>query len=615
MASRRLLLLGGLFALGFAALLGRLADLQILRGEDLRRRADDRKSWREVIPAIRGRILADGGEVLAEDAPAYDVLAIPDEVEDPARLAAFLGVPLADLERRLLEGKAAVLRDLERRLVDGKAPDLGDRQIGALYRILSEEDGRTPGGLAAAIRRARREPQPVLLDAPREQILRIRARAEAFPELAIADRSVRRYPQGTTAAHLVGSVGPITIEQIRRWTGVDVATDGGYAQAARALRETGLDLGDLAGQSGIEALCEEGLRGMRGIRVHEKDHRGAQVQTLLEQPPVAGRDVRLTIRLPVQRAAEAALAGRRGAVVAMDCRTGAILALASAPAPDPNRPETALGEGSPAVSRAIRGLYPPGSVMKVVTAVAGLESRAVDPRTAFDCQQIYPGSTRFRCLGLHGEIALGEALQKSCNIYFCFTADRIHAIDPQALPRTAERFGFGAPSGLDLPGEARGQVPRTQNPGDARNLAIGQGALLVTPIQVVRMIAAIGNGGTLPTPHVLPASALPGRPLEGVSRATLAEIRRDLARVVLEERGTAHAAYREVDPGVPAAGKTGTAEAPGGDHAWFAGYAPAERPEIAFVILWEHANLHGAEAARAAFRVVRAWREDQGSRR
>ncbi len=599
MPSRRILILLGAFAAGFGLLVARLAQLQIVETDEHKRRAEARRAWRETLPAPRGRILAAGGEPLARDDAAYDVLAFPDEVQDPGALAALLGEAQQDVERRLVAGMAAFL--------EGMSPE----QIRAFREAEADEEAGTAaqanGRSKPAPRLWTRRAHPIAFDLARADVLRIAEAAERFPELSIATRRIRRVPEGALAAHLVGTVGAITAEDVKRRTGVDISAPGGWREAARVLREKGLRLSDAVGRSGLERAFEETLRGREGYRVFEKDPKGRRIRLLEEVAPTPGADLRLSLDVRLQRAAEESISGHRGAAVFLDCRTGAVLALASSPGFDPNHPKTQSGPDIPALNRAISGLYPAGSAMKVVTAAAGLRTGAIDRETSFDCQKHFPGSASFQCEGLHGPISLPEAMQRSCNIFFCHTADAIHRRRGSALPDEARAFGFGERTGIDLPGEAEGSVPSTPNPGDARNLALGQGALLVTPIQIARMIAAIANGGFLVTPRLEAGIPLSPIPIEGLEPKVLAEIRKDLELVVMESGGTAHRAYLEAKPGVNIAGKTGTAQAPGGSHAWFAGYAPAEAPRIAFAIIWENAGVHGSEAAREIFRAVGAW--------
>jgi penicillin-binding protein 2 len=378
--------------------------------------------------------------------------------------------------------------------------------------------------------------------------------------------------------------------------------------------------------------------------------------------PGIGRDLVLTLDPRLQATAESLLddaVARRGlagptvepaggAIVVLDVRSGAILAAASAPRFDPNafagsdgaRVAALLSDpGHPLFDRATRMAIPPGSVFKVVSAAALVEAAAIDPQERFFCQGYLHVPERQRCAiyrrhGVgHDEVTLGDALAQSCNVYFFHHAGRL---GPSALVDWASRFGFGQVTGVDLPGEAAGTLPapaddaspsaRAKGFAEAQMLAIGQGPLEVTPLQVARMMAAVANGGLLVTPHVVsglglteqgeptaeasaesaepPIRVPPPRPIPGLHPATLAAIREGLERVVSDPRGTAHATV--FLDSIEIAGKTGTAETgeDGAEHAWLAGYAPADRPRVAFAVALEHAGDAAETAGPVAKRLV-----------
>ena len=322
----------------------------------------------------------------------------------------------------------------------------------------------------------------------------------------------------------------------------------------------------------------------------------------------------------------------------MDVNTGAILAAASAPKFDPNlfvRDDAGqlaalfADPSKPLFNRVCSMAIPPGSTFKVVTAAALLESGTVDPRQPFFCQGYLHQPDRQRCeiyvgqgIG-HGDVTLADALAVSCNVYFFHFAG---LMGPRPLVEWAERFGFGRPTGVDLPGEAAGTLPAFESSSAARNpfrsnamnsvlqMAIGQGSLTATPLQVLCMTAAVANGGRLVTPHVasrvracthaVGAGEREDRVRASTHPTTLQAIREGLRRVVADPKGTAHGTvYIE---SIAVAGKTGTAET-GGDrpsHAWFAGYAPADEPKLAFVVVLEYAGDAATAAGPVAKRLV-----------
>jgi len=340
--------------------------------------------------------------------------------------------------------------------------------------------------------------------------------------------------------------------------------------------------------------------------------------------------------------------------VVIDVNDGEILAAASAPRFDPAafvgddsaRREALLADPvHPLFHRAIQMALPPGSVFKTVTAAALLESAGLDPAAPFYCQGYLKRPDQQRCEiyvrhgAGHGDVTLAEALAESCNVYFFH---HVESLPPQELVDWAWRFGFGQPTGVDLPAEAHGILPvsgamgersqgipdssekRGNRPvpetvsrsgshgwrmADTQAMAVGQGSLTATPLQVVRMMAAIANGGRLVVPHVARLGTLPGdrtspQPIPGLTNSTLAAIRAGLLRTVADTEGTAHGSlYLEQ---VSIAGKTGTAVI-GGDqpeHAWFAGYVPADRPRYAIVVVVERAGNAATAACPVAKRLV-----------
>jgi penicillin-binding protein 2 len=384
------------------------------------------------------------------------------------------------------------------------------------------------------------------------------------------------------------------------------------------------------------------------------------LSTYRRAEPGVGRDLVLTLDPKLQAAAEslldAALQRRRlrdagagpagGAIVVMDVHTGALLAAASAPGFDPNlfapgkdgRLEPLLADPAhPLFDRTAKMAIPPGSVFKVVTAAALLGSSAVDPAEPIFCRGYLVTPDRWRCAVYrrhgagHGDVTLADALCESCNVYFFHHAGRM---GPGPLVDCAGRFGFGRPTGVDLPGESPGTLPTPEtireleghpwHAADTRSVAIGQGSLEATPLQVARMIAAVANGGLLVTPHVVsrlglpelaegqtaadlpedPIDPPPPEPIPDLDLATLAAIRAGLDRVVSDPRGTAHAPLWMAT--LPIAGKTGTAETSPDEpeHAWLAAYLPADRPRYALVVALEHAGNASETACPAARRIA-----------
>ncbi|MDR1020381.1 MAG: penicillin-binding protein 2 [Synergistaceae bacterium] len=394
----------------------------------------------------------------------------------------------------------------------------------------------------------------------------------------------RIYPGGSLMAHVIGYVGEITRE--------DLETQ----------RDPYYQGGDIIGKNGIEAMYEEQLRGVVGDQVVEVDSRGRRLRDVNYNDPLKGNDIRLTIDTATQREAARIMDGKRGALVALDVRDGAVKAFFSSPAYDPNpltwgissKEWSALlnDENLPMMNRVMSGSYPPGSPFKVVTATAALMENIADTRTSFFCPGNFQlGNQTFRCWRRsgHGSESLIGALRDSCDVYFYQLSVKT-GIDK--LTKWAKELGVGERTGIDLPGESRGTIAgrewkRSRNKeawyqGDTVNYSIGQGFLLMTPLQLARMYAVFANGGSLVTPR-LNAEKPPESSQVRITKAHMDSIKTGLREV--GRIGTGRSAGRY---GVDVAGKTGTAQNPHGqDHAWFVGYAPANDPKYVVTVLVE----------------------------
>jgi penicillin-binding protein 2 len=407
----------------------------------------------------------------------------------------------------------------------------------------------------------------------------------SLPGVVLRDKWVRAYRDDGLAAHLLGYIGRIEQGEQAEWVAKGYSGD------------------ELVGKAGLERWGDPYLAGRRGGTLVVLTPAGRQLVTIKEQPAVQSRSIYTTLDRKLQQAAEAILGDERGAIVALDPNTGQILAMVSRPTFDPNMFITGIDSGQwqvlasdtgrPLVNRATQGTYPPGSVFKIVTMAAALEEGGLVPESTFDCPGIWYGlgkdwpKTCWLERG-HGQVNLVQALTVSCDITFYELGKRLHELDPTLLPEYARLFALGAPIALGLTREAGGLVPdpdwkmaelgEAWFPGDSVNVAIGQGYLLVTPLQVATMVAAVGNGGTLYRPQlVLKASASSEGPEQvfepqelgqlPIKPETLSAIQEGLLGAVVSPRGTAYRAFEGVE--VAVAGKTGTAENPDDDpHAW-----------------------------------------------
>ena len=533
------------------AIVSRLAWLQLLHGSEFRAMADENRI--RLIPRdpIRGRLLDRNGRVLATNRLTYKLYLQPRLLPAggwPAlrdRLATVLGVPAASLDQQRQQGHNN----------EG-------------FRI------ELAGPLTP------------------QQVVRFREQAGSLTGAEVSADVLRHYPDGKLAAHVLGYTSSITEEEYAR------------------LREKGYRMRDRIGRSGLEKAYESHLRGEWGGQQVEVNANGEVQRILGDKPARAGRDLRLTIDLELQRAAERALdTVAKGAIVAMDPRTGAIRAMASRPNFDPNifseGPTTAQWTDlnrpeAPMLNRAFQG-FPPASTFKIVTSIAGLESGRYGPSSTVPTmgQFCYYGL----CYGDHGAfgaIGFQKALAVSSNSFYYQVGLKV---GPDELFKAARRMGYGALTGIELedeetPGLLGDQAWKKKvlgepwTPVDTITSSIGQGAVTVTPIQMARLYAAVANGGTLVTPHLVERDT--PRHWIGLKPDTLRVLREGLRMVVTE--GTATLLN---DPTLPAvAGKTGTGEdPPRPDHAWFGGYAPAGRPDLVIVAFGENSGGYGGTVA------------------
>jgi penicillin-binding protein 2 len=619
--ARRVALLGGLVVIGFAALLMRLWALQVLSGAHYAATARANQVRTVPVEAPRGTILDQHGHVLVANEPVTSVELSP----------------------------SGLARDYARRVGEIRAlARVAGVSVHHITRLIVER--RTAGDML--------DPVVVRTKATGPMLTYLEERSGNFPGLVLARSYIRRYPHGPVAAQLLGY-------------------DGQNTHSA----------GQVVGLTGIEAAFNRFLRGVPGVARVRVDSLGRpRSPRLLTTPPVTGQTVRLTIDSRLQVAAQKALhygiqtainqgqwAADGGAIVALNPQDGSILALASSPTYNPavysgrvtNRAlaaqgltgGTALAHNYPAVDRAVDGTYPPGSTFKPLTAIAALEEHIIKPYALYPCTGTYvaPQDRSHHVwhnwdLFVNQGMDLPTAIARSCDTYFYQAGDAFYALPNdrgQPIQKWARRFGFGTESGSDLGPQSPGLVPtiawlrhqyprRTDRnwkvdqiwkPGDSLNLAIGQGNLTVTPLQMARFYAAIANGGKLVTPHVLMdvenpngtivptrAPAAP-RPVQGLDPAYLKVVQQGLYEGTHNPLGTSFGVFGGFP--IPIAGKTGTAQKavtlPGytasieRDQSWWCGYGPANDaatpPKLVVCAVIENGGEGGSAAAPAAARV------------
>lgn len=568
---RRLAALLLLTLFGILILLSRLWVLQVLQQERWRRLAESNRLRKVPLEAPRGTVKDVNGEILLDNRPAFQLLVFPEEMKDLEETTRFL----------------------------------------ASIGIASEQE--VGSRLKKAIKTSFL-PSVIADNLTFSQVAAIAAHRAEHKELEVHPTTRRRVPLGPVVAHVVGQLGEVTPEQLAQ--------------------NPELRPGQLVGRSGLERAYQHVLGGEQGNVVVVVDALGRQVSTLEEEKPVPGRPLTVTLDLSLQREAAKALGPQVGAVVALDPKTGAVRVLLSQPAFDPDLfaghlepqkwQELVADPLHPLNNRALQALYPPGSTIKPLYAAAALASGVRTPSQGVFCTgavNIYGHPYRCWLKGGHGHVALEEAIEASCDTYFYYLA-RDAGID--RLASWARLFGLGSPTGIELSGEASGLVPddawsrrvrgQPWYAGETISVGIGQGPILVTPLQLAVAYAALVNGGYLVTPHLVEGQGKPPKPL-GLPAEALAAARRGMERVVEGNRGTA----RRLGA-LPAslAGKTGTAqvmrkkegvtwrELPWEQrhHALFVGYAPAEDPRLVVAVVVEHGGDAASVAAPVAGRIL-----------
>ncbi|GMU45487.1 MAG: penicillin-binding protein 2 [Porticoccaceae bacterium] len=572
----------------FTLLVWRYFDLQVLRHEDFVTRAERNRIHVRAIPPPRGLIFDRNGVLLADNRPGF-ILSIVIE------RAGNLDLLLAELQRLIALGDA----ELER------------------FRQL-------------AARRRPYESVPLRYNLTEEEQSILAVNEYRFEGLEISAQLVRHYPQGAMLAHVLGYMGRIDETELK-------AIDPDAYRGVYSI-----------GKAGLERFYEAELLGKPGYEYAETNARGRVMRVIERTEPTAGRNLRLHLDLRLQQEAYAALAGERGAVVAIDVRDGGVLALASAPGFDPNPFVTGISSAAyreltqssdrPLFDRATRGQYPPGSTVKPLFALAALDSGVVTPTT-----RIYdPGffrlensSHRYRDWkrGGHGWVTVRDGVVQSCDIFFYTVGTRM-GID--RLYQIGTQFGLGVKTGIDLPNEAAGVMPSRDwkravrgvawYPGDTVNTSIGQGFMTATPLQLAVAAMRIATRGEVRAPRL--ARTLGQSPVAAplaieriqLADSTWAAVIEAMRGVVEDRRGTARTALLAMGPlRYSLAGKTGTAQVVGIkqnerydarrlakeqlDHALFIAFAPVEAPRIAVAVIVENGE-HGSSTAAPVARQV-----------
>lgn len=560
-------------------LLLRLWALQILEGERMLLLSLNNRLRLRPVEAPRGLILDRNGELMVENLASFDLYATPEDMPD-----------VEETMRRLAE----ILQS---------SPD-------ELRQRVSQRQGL--------------QLEPVLLrkGVDERTVTAIEEQKIDLPGVSLRVRPVRAYPKGGSAATLLGYVTEVSHTQLK----------------SKEFRD--FHPGETMGQAGIERRYDAFIRGVDGGEQVEVNALGKVSRLIQRVEPRSGFNLHLTLDNRLQRVAEEAFQGRSGALIAIHPSTGEILAMVSQPSYDPNQFSQRMTEEQwrllasnphhPMQNKGLQGQYAPGSIFKLVTALAALEKGAITLETKFSCDGSFRlGSHLFHDWkkGGHGTLNLQQAIANSCNIYFYNTALKAGI---EEIVRVARELGLGTPSGLGLGDEAKGVIPQQSHtkdpggwyPGNTVMAGIGQGMVTVTPMQAVMMVSAIANGGTLYRPWVVrKVETLDREVIEeygpefvrkvNIDPDNLAIVREGMQAVVSEGTGN-----RAKIPGLRVAGKTGTAQVVqnGGpqkssqrDHAWFVAFAPADDPQIAIAVVVEHGGFGGQVAAPIAKSLLETW--------
>ena len=563
--------------------------LQVIKGSDFRQMSTNNCIRIREDPAARGMILDRKGRLLALNRPSFGVYLVPEDLKE----------------------------NLEVLVKAGQVLNMNPEEI---KEKLQTQKKRTPF-----------RPVKIKSDIEWNELARLETSRVHLPGLLVDVRPRRAYHYGQLASHLIGYLGEVDENELKQSKG------------------TPYRMGAMIGKYGIECQWETDLRGVDGGRQIEVDALGREIKHLRSVESFPGNNLTLTIDFDLQKVAEEAFQEKTGALIAMDPKNGRVLAMVSKPSFDPDtfarnissEEWKSLVENpfSPLQNKGIQGQYPPGSVFKIITAIAGLETGVITPNTQLTCKGVYPyGDRDFRCYkeGGHGTITLHRAIVESCDIYFYQVGLKV-GVD--AIAHYANELGLGRLTGIALPHEKSGIVPSTSwkkkrlgapwYSGETLSLSVGQGYINTTPLQLLMLISAVANGGKLYLPQVVEkveniyGNTLKDYPPVEVAQADISEktlhfVQEALMGAVNDPHGTGWACALK---DFKVAGKTGTAQVikmaqdfkkgdmdrmplKFKDHAWFVAYAPFEDPIIAVVVLVEHGGYGGAAAAPIAKRVI-----------
>ncbi|MGQ9473942.1 MAG: penicillin-binding protein 2 [Candidatus Caldatribacteriaceae bacterium] len=556
-------ILGWVFLALFLFLFVRLWYLSVLQGEWYKERSE--RNWVRVISlqSLRGSIYDRNGNILAEDSPRFRLVLLEGSMD------------FEEARKKVKEILQREIREKPREIAPGEVVLLENLSL--------------------------------------EEVIKVEEAQNSLPGILVDSYPRRMYPGGETFSHVVGYVGRITSEELR------------------SLASIGYEAWDQVGKEGIELFYESVLRGEKGYRKIEVDALGRVRRVIENRPARFKHSLVITLDKEFQEYCYTLLGNQRGAIIVGKPSSGEILVLISKPGFDPNALVDGLSaeewsnlsqnEGKPFTNRALQASYPPGSIFKLLVAIAALEEGIVSSRDTFFCPGFFEYNGKlYYCWNRagHGMVNIERAIAYSCNVFFYNVALRL---GPEKIANYAQDFGLGTKSSLDLPRVKSGFVPtpiwkkqakqEVWYPGDTLNFSIGQGYLLVTPLEIYQMLCGIANRGKIYKPHLLKGILDENgnwvQKAEGVIEKEL-KIRENTWNILIDgmrgvvKEGTGHLCK---DVAVELAAKTGTAQNPHGkDHSWFGGFFPVDKPEVAFLVFVENGGDGSGEAARIARELI-----------
>ncbi len=529
----------GLLALGIG-----LFRVQVVKGDYYRRLGENNRIRLIPLEAARGRVFDMKGNLLASNRASYDVIATPEDV----------------------------------------TPEV--------YYFLSNIFSITEDEIRERMSAPREYPfAPALImkDVSRELAFKVEELKAELPGVSVRTSGLRYYPYKETASHLIGYIGKINPREYKTYS------------------RDQYGMNSLVGRSGIEKIYDGELRGWRGGRQLEVDARGRLVRVISEKKPIPGKDLKVTLDLEFQKAIMKLIEDKNASVAVMDLKTDGLIALASTPSYDPNvfvapghgqeRLDILKNPKAPMLDRGTSSAYPPGSVFKLVTAIAALEEGKITPHTTYNCNgqfRIKPGTRPFRCWleGGHGPVNLYEAIERSCNVYFYNLGKRLSS---DKIARYARELGLGERMQLEITSIAPGLVPDSAwkkqkykekwYQGETLSFAIGQSYLLTSPLQILRLVSIIAKDGKQVHPRLIYSEKIDDSSDKvAIKKENLKAIKKAMLQVVESNYGTGQLARVDFDKWQL---KQGQLKVPPNEaHSWLAGFSPIRIPKFRLSFLW-----------------------------